>query len=180
MVRRRKRPQRPAGRKQADAILDGKGRSVGRTSRRGSGLPKEERLISHRQRKVSTGRGRPAVFTREEILQTAKVAFSKAGYANITLDDLAARLNTGKGTLYYHSNRKVDLLIAISTKAVGNNATELRRIASIKAPPQQRTRARDAHADARCARRPASLEGILRERIRPADEIPHQFPAAIA
>ena len=71
-------------------------------------------------------------------MQTAKAAFSKAGYANITLDDLAARLNTGKGTLYYHSNRKVDLLIAISTTAVGNNATELRRIASIKAPPQHR------------------------------------------
>ena len=137
MVRRRKRPQRPAGRKQADAIPDGKGRSVGRTSRRGS-VPKDGTADQSPAGKVSTGRGRPAVFTREEILQTAKAAFSKAGYANITLDDLAARLNTGKGTLYYHSNRKVDLLIAISTKAVGNNATELRRIASIKAPPQHR------------------------------------------
>ena len=78
-------------------------------------------------RKV-VGRGRPAVFTREEILATAKVAFSKGGYANVTLDDLAARLNTGKGTLYYHSSRKVDLLIAISTEVVGGDAIELRKI----------------------------------------------------
>lgn len=77
--------------------------------------------------------GRPAVFTREDILEAAKIAFSKAGYANVSLDDLAARLNTGKGTLYYHSNRKVDLLIAISTAAVGDNVTELRKIASIEA-----------------------------------------------
>jgi len=88
--------------------------------------------------KVAGVRGRPAVFTREDILEAAKAAFSRAGYANVTLDDLAAQLNTGKGTLYYHSNRKVDLLIAISTATVENNTKELRKIASVDASPETR------------------------------------------
>lgn len=88
--------------------------------------------------KVAGVRGRPAVFTREDILVAAKLAFSKEGYANVTLDDLAALLNTGKGTLYYHSNKKVDLLIAISTKTVENNTYELRKIASVNASPEAR------------------------------------------
>jgi AcrR family transcriptional regulator len=83
-------------------------------------------------------RGRPAVFTREDILETAKVAFSKAGFANVTLDELAAQLNTGKGTLYYHSNRKVDLLIAITNAMVENNRKELRKIAAVDASPEVR------------------------------------------
>lgn len=89
-------------------------------------------------RKTAARRGRPAILTREEILATAKVAFSKGGYANVTLDDLAARLNTGKGTLYYHSNRKVDLLIAISSEAIGDDAGELCGIASFDAAPELR------------------------------------------
>ena len=139
MAHRPKRPQRSAGRKQADVIVDGKVRTVARMPRRGSRSTHEEDTTDQPSaRKISTGRGRPAVFTREEILETAKVAFSKTGYANVTLDDLAALLNTGKGTLYYHSNRKVDLLIAISTTAVGDGAAELRKIVSLKVPPQRR------------------------------------------
>lgn len=88
--------------------------------------------------KVAGVRGRPAVFTRDDILAAAKLAFSKAGYANVTLDDLAALLNTGKGTLYYHSNKKVDLLIAISNKTVEDNTYELRKIASVNASPEAR------------------------------------------
>lgn len=83
-------------------------------------------------------RGRPAVFTREDILAAAKAAFSEAGYANVTLDDLAAQLNTGKGTLYYHSNRKVDLLIAISNATVENNTKEIRKYAAVDASPETR------------------------------------------
>lgn len=88
--------------------------------------------------KLSGGRGRPAVFTRGDILEAAKSVFSKAGYANSTLEDLAAQLNTGKSTLYYHSSSKVDLLVAISSMAVGNSASELRKIAAIAAPPEAR------------------------------------------
>lgn len=121
---------------------------------------------------VSAGRGRPAMFTRDEILEAAKVAFSNGGYANVTLDDLAARLNTGKGTLYYHSNRKVDLLIAISTEVVGDGAMELRRIASHKSPPEHRlalamrTLMRDVLGDRQASKVYFENESDLPPRIR--------------
>lgn len=138
MAQRYKRQKR-TGRKSSGANAEGKGtivkRSPNRRSRSASKAVSDEEPAAQ---KVSVGRGRPAVFTRKDILEAAKIAFSKAGYANVSLDDLAARLNTGKGTLYYHSNRKVDLLIAISTTTVGNSVTELRKIASIEAPPQHR------------------------------------------
>ena len=138
MARRPPRPQRVADRKQVDVIAAPNRLTAARTPRRSRSAPKDRTADRSPACKVSPGRGRPALLTREDILKAAKVAFSKTGYANVTLDDLAARLNTGKGTLYYHSNRKVDLLIAISTTAVGNSVTELRKIASIKAPPQHR------------------------------------------
>jgi TetR/AcrR family transcriptional regulator, cholesterol catabolism regulator len=78
-------------------------------------------------------RGRPAVYSRQTILQAAKVAFGQNGYANVSLDDLAAQLNTGKGTIYYHSSRKVDLLIAISRDIIGASIAELRRIYALRA-----------------------------------------------
>jgi TetR/AcrR family transcriptional regulator, cholesterol catabolism regulator len=80
-------------------------------------------------------RGRPPIYSRNDILQVAKAAFSKSGYANVSLDDLAAKLKTGKGTLYYHSSRKVDLLIAISRDIIGASIAELRRIHRLKVPP---------------------------------------------
>jgi AcrR family transcriptional regulator len=83
--------------------------------------------------KAKPGRGRPAVYSRDEILHAAKLAFSQHGYANVTLDQLAARLNTGKGTIYYHSSRKVDLLITISRDIIGASVPELRRIYALKA-----------------------------------------------
>jgi AcrR family transcriptional regulator len=112
---------------------------VARAPRGGSrSVSKDEVADQPPERKVPAGRGRPAVLTREDILEAAKSAFSKTGYANTTLDDLADQLNTGKGTLYYHSNRKVDLLIAISTTAVGDSAAKLHKIEALKVPPQHR------------------------------------------
>jgi AcrR family transcriptional regulator len=83
-------------------------------------------------------RGRPPVYSRDEIVRAAKVAFSQIGYANVTLDQLATRLNTGKGTIYYHSSRKVDLLIAISRDLIGASIAELRRIQALRAPADVR------------------------------------------
>ena len=82
--------------------------------------------------------GRPAVFSRDDIEQVAKTAFSQNGYANVTLDDLAARLKTGKGTLYYHLSRKVDLLISISRNIISASIGELRRIRALKTSPDVR------------------------------------------
>ena len=87
---------------------------------------------------LKSSRGRPPLFGRNEILRAAKEAFSQNGYANVSLEELAARLKTGKGTLYYHSNRKVDLLIAISRSLIGASVPELRRIQNLKAAPDVR------------------------------------------
>jgi AcrR family transcriptional regulator len=83
-------------------------------------------------------RGRPAVYSREEILRAAKLAFSQSGYANVSLDQLAARLNTGKGTIYYHSNRKVDLLIAISRTFIRGSTRDLQKIRDLDLPADVR------------------------------------------
>ena len=87
---------------------------------------------------VNRGRGRPPVHTRADILAAAKLAFSKSGYANVSLDMLAARLRTKKGSLYYHSSRKVDLLIQITRTLIGRTSADVRRISSMDAPPEQR------------------------------------------
>src|SRR5205085_10644078 len=83
-------------------------------------------------------RGRPAVYSREEILRAAKLAFSQSGYANVSLDQLAARLNTGKGTIYYHSNRKVDLLIAMSRTFIRGSTRDLQKIRDLDLPADVR------------------------------------------
>lgn len=95
-----------------------------------------EVATDHEPRKET--RGRPAIYNRDEILQVAKTAFSRSGYANVSLDDLATSLQTGKGTLYYHAKRKVDLLIAISEQMIGAGIAELRRIHGLKASPDVR------------------------------------------
>lgn len=82
-------------------------------------------------------RGRPPTHSRADILNAAKVEFSKSGYANVSLEHLAARLNTRKGTLYYYSARKVDLLISISREMIASSE-ELRKIAEMKAPATTR------------------------------------------
>lgn len=82
-------------------------------------------------------RGRPPTHSRADILNAAKLEFSKSGYANVSLEHLATRLNTRKGTLYYYSARKVDLLISISREMIAS-AAELRKIAEMKAPATTR------------------------------------------
>lgn len=84
------------------------------------------------------GRGRPPVHDRAEILAAAKVAFSKSGYANVSLDKLAARLRTTKGSLYYYSARKVDLLTQITRTLISKSEVSVGRIVRLDAPPECR------------------------------------------
>lgn len=102
-------------------------------------------------------RGRPPVFSRSDILKAAKTAFSQRGYANVSLDDLAAKLKTGKGTLYYHSSRKVDLLVTISREIISASLAGLRRIEALPEPAEARFRmAFHAHMDSILSDIPAS------------------------
>lgn len=83
-------------------------------------------------------RGRPPTHNHAEIMLAAKAAFSKGGYAGVSLDKLAAQLKTKKGSLYYHSNRKVDLLIAISRGVISEAASEINKIVLVGAPAEIR------------------------------------------
>jgi AcrR family transcriptional regulator len=84
------------------------------------------------------GRGRPPTHSRAQILTAAKLAFSRSGYANVSLDHLATILKTKKGSIYYHSARKVDLLIWISRSIIASSQRSLSEIARIDAPPEHR------------------------------------------
>ena len=48
---------------------------------------------------------------REILFLTAARAFNEAGFYNTTLDDIAARLNVSKPTLYYYVKSKDDILL---------------------------------------------------------------------
>jgi AcrR family transcriptional regulator len=50
--------------------------------------------------------------TRERILDAAIEAFATSGYAQTTMDDIAARAGVAKGTLYWNFKGKEELLFA--------------------------------------------------------------------
>jgi AcrR family transcriptional regulator len=101
-------------------------------------MTSRKQKLSGRPAIKKRSRGRPSIYSRADILAAAKSAFSKSGYANVSLDQLAARLRTKKGSLYYHSSRKVDLLTQITRAFIIETAKEVSRIAAMKAPPEQR------------------------------------------
>jgi AcrR family transcriptional regulator len=55
----------------------------------------------------------PKPSTRERILDIALELFSEQGYDKTSLRDIAERLGTTKAALYYHFERKEDILLAL-------------------------------------------------------------------
>lgn len=58
-------------------------------------------------------RGRPRGTTRERILDIALALFNEQGYDKTSLRDIAEPLGTTKAALYYHFERKQDILFAL-------------------------------------------------------------------
>ena len=50
-----------------------------------------------------------AAITREQLLQKALAAFSKKGYANTTLEDIAREAEVTRGAIYWHFGSKAEL-----------------------------------------------------------------------
>jgi len=78
--------------------------------------------MAMRQDSVGTGpagdpgrsrRGRPRGSTRERILDIALALFNERGYDKTSLREIADRLGTTKAALYYHFERKEDILLAL-------------------------------------------------------------------
>src|ERR1700744_2078581 len=59
------------------------------------------------------GRRGSAPATRERILEIALDLFSEQGYEKTSLRDIADRLGTTKAALYYHFERKEDILLEL-------------------------------------------------------------------
>lgn len=57
--------------------------------------------------------GKPQPSTRERILDIALELFVEQGYEKTSLRDIAARLGTTKAALYYHFERKQDILLEL-------------------------------------------------------------------
>src|SRR5271156_1295810 len=57
--------------------------------------------------------GRPRGETRERILDIALELFNEQGYDKTSLREIADRLGTTKAALYYHFERKEDILVAL-------------------------------------------------------------------
>src|SRR5580698_6428699 len=57
--------------------------------------------------------GRPRGSTRERILDIALTLFNARGYDKTSLREIAEQLGTTKAALYYHFERKEDILLAL-------------------------------------------------------------------
>jgi AcrR family transcriptional regulator len=70
--------------------------------------------------------GRQADSTRERILDIALELFTERGYDATSLRDIAERLGTTKAAIYYHFERKQDILLELHLRlhALGREALE--------------------------------------------------------
>jgi AcrR family transcriptional regulator len=70
--------------------------------------------------------GQPTPSTRERILDIALELFTEQGYDKTSLRDIAERLGTTKAALYYHFERKEDILLELHLRlhALGREALE--------------------------------------------------------
>src|ERR1700754_1463940 len=75
----------------------------------------------------------------EEILAVAAELFGERGYAAVSLDDVAERLDVTKGSLYYYFASK-DELVSAAIQALGSAWTRRLAVLPAEGPPAQRLR----------------------------------------
>ncbi|MFZ0042112.1 MAG: helix-turn-helix domain-containing protein, partial [Solirubrobacteraceae bacterium] len=75
--------------------------------------------------------GRPRGSTRERILDVALELFAQHGYENTSLRDIAERLGVTKAALYYHFERKEDILFELHMRVHGLAREALEELQSI-------------------------------------------------
>ncbi len=76
--------------------------------------------------RTSERQRRPRGWTRERILDVALELFGEHGYESTSLRDIAERLGVTKAALYYHFERKEDILLELHLRvhALGREALE--------------------------------------------------------
>jgi AcrR family transcriptional regulator len=79
---------------------------------------------------------------REElILQHAQRLFTRDGYQDLNLDELAKAVEYSKGTIYLHFQSKEDLALAVATRALKHRADLFERALLFKGSTRERVRA---------------------------------------
>lgn len=57
--------------------------------------------------------------TQKQILAAAAILFAERGYDSTSIDDIAAKANIAKGTLYYHFDSKESVVVALREDSFG-------------------------------------------------------------
>lgn len=78
---------------------------------------------------------------REEIVAVSTHLFSERGYAETSLDDVAAEIGFTKAAIYYWFSSKEEILFAIHDRIVADAMSRVRAIRSGGAPPRLQLRA---------------------------------------
>jgi AcrR family transcriptional regulator len=92
---------------------------------------KEETPASVRRPRAIAGLRRPRGVTRERILEVALELFNEQGYDKTSLREIAERLEVTKAALYYHFERKQDILLELHLRAHALGREQLERLDSL-------------------------------------------------
>jgi AcrR family transcriptional regulator len=93
-------------------------------------------LRGHRIQNPERAAGR-----RRDILLAAARVFARDGYANATLDDVAAQMGVTKGVIYYYFRSKEDIFTEIRATAIREAIERLEAIVARGDPPEVTLRA---------------------------------------
>src|ERR1700742_3038371 len=81
--------------------------------------------------------GRPRGSTRERILDIALQLFNEQGYDKTSLREIAERLQVTKAALYYHFERKEDILLQLHLRLHALGREVLERLGNLDAAPNK-------------------------------------------
>jgi AcrR family transcriptional regulator len=84
-----------------------------------------------RRPRTVAGVRRPRGVTRERILEVALKLFNEQGYDKTSLREIAERLDVTKAALYYHFERKQDILLELHLRAHALGREQLERLDSL-------------------------------------------------
>ncbi len=98
------------------------------------------RLTAEQQARQPKAPDRPVPTTRQRILKAAREIFFRDGFADTNLDEVAARAEIGKGTLYRHFESKAELYVAVLAVGGAIFDEEMRAAIDDDAPALERVR----------------------------------------
>lgn len=109
-----------------------------RSSARRQGEPLSDIARRRMDRRIASGRKSDERWQR--ILEGASKVFRQRGYAQSTLEDVAAEVGVNRATLYYYVGTKEELLVSLLYRPLHQMAANAKAVASLDLPPTERLR----------------------------------------